>query len=308
MDDNGVVHNYYYDGLTAIIERDSLERTENYYVRGLGFGGGIGSIISMTTPKDITAEKVKYKSVYFHYDGLGNVVNISGKNGNQNGKYVYDAFGNILREQGAWSEDNPYRFSTKEHDSTDLVFFGARYYNPQLGRWITKDPAGMVDGPNLYNYVNANPVNLIDEWGEFSLVPQYGIGGMSGLSIPIPFEPTPQININGTSKGNATPTKSAGVKETANNPTMSLKGDKGKDKEKENKGKNTIKRFIDKLKKIKSRTFRNRYTDGKLIYEEDRLHKNELEVYNKRGKHLGAVDAVTGEQIKDIKPGRSIEV
>jgi len=40
-----------------------------------------------------------------------------------------------------------------------------RYYNPQTGRWLSPDPLGMVDGPNLYAYVNNNPANWIDPWG-----------------------------------------------------------------------------------------------------------------------------------------------
>jgi len=45
------------------------------------------------------------------------------------------------------------------------VSFGARYYNPTTGRWLKPDPLGMVDGPNMYAYVNNNPTNLIDPWG-----------------------------------------------------------------------------------------------------------------------------------------------
>ena len=46
-----------------------------------------------------------------------------------------------------------------------IYFFGARYYSPFMGRFITADPSGMIDGPNLYVYVGNNPVNLVDVWG-----------------------------------------------------------------------------------------------------------------------------------------------
>lgn len=47
--------------------------------------------------------------------------------------------------------------------------------------------------------------------------------------------------------------------------------------------------------------------DGERLYEWDDLH-GEVEVYDRRGHHLGAVDAVTGEFIKDAEPGRTIDV
>ncbi len=59
-----------------------------------------------------------------------------------------------------------YRYSGKERDdSTGLYYYGARYYAPWLGRWINPDPAGPVDGLNLYSFVSGNPITLIDEEG-----------------------------------------------------------------------------------------------------------------------------------------------
>ena len=64
------------------------------------------------------------------------------------------------------SYPNNYRFQTKElHPKSKLVYFGARWYNPAVGRWLTPDPAGIIDGPNLYVYLNNSPTNLLDPWG-----------------------------------------------------------------------------------------------------------------------------------------------
>ena len=104
------------------------------------------------------------ETVYFHYDGSGNVSALSNERGCQIAAYEYEAFGNVYSEKGVKGITN-YGFSTKEKDSTGLIYFGARYYNPQIGRWITKDPMGMIDGPNVYAYVGNNPVNYIDTWG-----------------------------------------------------------------------------------------------------------------------------------------------
>jgi RHS repeat-associated protein len=59
-----------------------------------------------------------------------------------------------------------YRFSGKQRDTeSGLSYFGARYYAPWLGRWINPDPAGTVDGLNLYEYVGSNPVAWVDPLG-----------------------------------------------------------------------------------------------------------------------------------------------
>jgi RHS repeat-associated protein len=59
-----------------------------------------------------------------------------------------------------------YRYSGKERDdSTGLYYYGARYYAPWLGKWLNPDPAGTIDGLNLYAFVGGNPVTYIDDTG-----------------------------------------------------------------------------------------------------------------------------------------------
>jgi RHS repeat-associated protein len=61
---------------------------------------------------------------------------------------------------------NRYRFTGKERDDeTGLYYHGARYYAPWLGRWASCDPAGLVDGPCLYQYALGNPVRIRDPSG-----------------------------------------------------------------------------------------------------------------------------------------------
>jgi len=54
------------------------------------------------------------------------------------------------------------RYSGKEMDVSGLYYYGARYYAPWLQRWISPDPAGTVDGLNLYVFVGNNPLIFID--------------------------------------------------------------------------------------------------------------------------------------------------
>lgn len=72
----------------------------------------------------------------------------------------------------AWSKNQPeidlkqFRYHSKERDQQNgLYYFGARYYSPWLRRWLSPDPAGAVDGLNLYAYVSNNPVAFSDYSG-----------------------------------------------------------------------------------------------------------------------------------------------
>ncbi|MEZ4438906.1 MAG: RHS repeat-associated core domain-containing protein [Polyangiaceae bacterium] len=84
-----------------------------------------------------------------------------------------------------------YRYTGKERDEeTSLYYHGARYYAPWLGRWMSADPAGTVDGTNLFAYVRGSPVVMSDPSGTQSAsdyrVPQTGIHsvGYEGRSEP----------------------------------------------------------------------------------------------------------------------------
>ena len=57
------------------------------------------------------------------------------------------------------------RYSGKERDATGLYYYGFRYYAPWLGRWLNPDPAGTVDGLNLFCMVTNNPVTRRDILG-----------------------------------------------------------------------------------------------------------------------------------------------
>ncbi|XMB51212.1 RHS repeat-associated core domain-containing protein [Pseudomonas fluorescens] len=57
------------------------------------------------------------------------------------------------------------RYSGKERDASGLYYYGFRYYAPWLLRWISADPAGAVDGLNLYTMVGNNPIGYVDDDG-----------------------------------------------------------------------------------------------------------------------------------------------
>ena len=88
------------------------------------------------------------------------------KNGQLLKEYQYTAFG-IPQNP---SDFNSWRFASKHYDSeTHLVYFGRRYYDPVMGRWTTPDPTDYSDGPNLYTYLQNNPLIYIDGYGLLSM-------------------------------------------------------------------------------------------------------------------------------------------
>lgn len=78
---------------------------------------------------------------------------------------IYYPFG-----ETAWSCESEVsyrtvRYSGKERDATGLYYYDFRYYIPWLQRWMNPDPAGTVDGLNLYRMVRNSPVTFFDELG-----------------------------------------------------------------------------------------------------------------------------------------------
>ncbi len=81
---------------------------------------------------------------------------------------VYHPFGSTAWLAGRSEVEASYktlRYSGKERDATGLYYYGARYYMPWLQRWLNPDPAGTVDGLNLYCMVNNSPINRSDPLG-----------------------------------------------------------------------------------------------------------------------------------------------
>ncbi len=109
--------------------------------------------------------KPNENSFYYHYDDQGSVTNLTNKKGLEVLSTTYDPYGRQKTVTGTW-KNNKYRYTTKEYEPhAGLYHYGARYYDPQIGRWLTPDPKGFIDGMNLYAFVGNNPVNYVDLWG-----------------------------------------------------------------------------------------------------------------------------------------------
>jgi len=111
---------------------------------------------------------------YYQYNAHGDVVKMTDLSGNIVAEYKYDAWGNITYQNGSLADDNPYRYAGYWYDNeTGSYYLNTRYYNPQIGRFISKDTyGGLKSDPvtqNRYAYGKNNPVNYVDENGTFAI-------------------------------------------------------------------------------------------------------------------------------------------
>ena len=143
--------------LTYVLAEMNFDNTEKcYYTRGDGL---------------ISQERDGKKS-YYVYDGHGSVRALADESGKVTDKYVYDAFGNLLKSKG--STKNCYRYCGEQFDeTTGLYYLRARYMDTSTGRFISQDTyQGTINDPvslHKYLYANANPVMYSDPSGYTSL-------------------------------------------------------------------------------------------------------------------------------------------
>ena len=96
--------------------------------------------------------------------------------------YTFDSFGNQTGSSGSLT--NPFQYTAREFDpETSLYFYRARYYDPNVGRFLSEDLLGFGAGPSdFYEYAFNSPTNYTDPWG-YQAVP---------VPVPIPVpEPAP---------------------------------------------------------------------------------------------------------------------
>ena len=120
------------------------------------------------------------------YDHNGNIVLYVSETGSIAAQYVYDPYGNVVETYGNLAEAFSFGFSTKYHDrETGMVGYQRRFYRPDLGRWLNRDPIEEEGGENLYAFCINNPVVNVDMNGEKIRVEQSGTQITVVLNITI---------------------------------------------------------------------------------------------------------------------------
>jgi len=174
----GTSFTYAYDGLGNRYQQTANGQTTTY---ALDLAGGLSQVLSDGTNTylyglDRLAQQNASGKGYFLPDGLGSVRQIANASGMAGDPWAYDPFGGSIGSSGS----SAYGFAGEWTDGTGLQYLRARYYSPEQGRFITRDPfPGILTQPSSlapYPYALNNPATLTDPSGKF--VPIIAIAGI----------------------------------------------------------------------------------------------------------------------------------
>ena len=163
---NGEKTVYVWDGDQVVMELSKGGAVQKRYIRGNDL---------VYADKGENTEKT-----YYVTDMHGNVVQLLDESGNVTKTYEYDSFGNEVKPEK--KDENPYRYCGEYYDKeTEEVYLRARYYEPGVGRFITRDTyTGESDEPlslHLYTYCENDGVNAWDPSGHYKIKMKH-INGM----------------------------------------------------------------------------------------------------------------------------------
>ncbi len=175
---------YAYDGFGARVER----RTGSTVTRFMMDDAQVAEELDATgspvvsyvaTPGGMLYAISSNGTDYYSSDALGTVHATTDTTGAVSSVFVPDAYGRMVVSEGNANPNWRYigKLGYNSDSDTGLCLLTLRYYNPAVGRFLSRDPA--VYGSNYYEYVRSNPVSYVDPTGLFA-VPSGGIGSIGG--------------------------------------------------------------------------------------------------------------------------------
>lgn len=128
------------------------------------------------TDRLLYANTAAGETVVYHSDIRGSIICVTDGSGSIVATKAYSSYGKTIGSTGSFSSPFGYvgAFGVLS-DENGLLHMRARFYDPQIGRFLTEDPLGIAAGLNVYSYVEGDPANHID--------PQ-GLAGDLPLNIP----------------------------------------------------------------------------------------------------------------------------
>lgn len=155
--EDGVTTKVVFSGGTSVSEMTGAATASSptvEFIRGNDMGGGVGGLLYSDRAGDLSFD---------HFNSRGDVVAKTDDTGAVTYRAAYEARGKRSQETG--STPDRQKANTKDEDPTGLLNEGFRYRDLETGVFLTRDPAGFVDGPNLYAYVVQNPWTKFDPDG-----------------------------------------------------------------------------------------------------------------------------------------------
>lgn len=151
---------YLLDGDEEIAELNTAGTILKRYITGPAIDDRIATI-------DLTIPSMPTKTFY-HVNHQGSVVAMTDAVGTVQQRLSYDEYGKL--SQGSAISGQPYRYTGRRFDAeTGLYYYRARYYSPDLGRFLSADPIGYKDDQNLYTYAKNDPVSFFDPNGKSAI-------------------------------------------------------------------------------------------------------------------------------------------
>lgn len=151
---------FVYDALGRRIQRTINGETTTYLYDGMDIIAEMGATTASYLRTDNIDEAIaRYDSQsdrYFLSDLLGSTHVLTDRQGNATTTYSYTPYGET--EQAGQQSANPVQYTGRDNDGTGLYYYRARYYAPDLARFISSDPIGLAGGTNFYLYAQANPL------------------------------------------------------------------------------------------------------------------------------------------------------
>ena len=125
---------------------------------------GSGTTYTHTPDGSLIAATTGGVSNYFLSDNLGSVIGLVSATGSKTAAYAYDPYGRTRTATGSAAAGNLIRYAGGQYDPTSgTTKFGARYYDPNIGRFTQPDPSGQEVNP--YAYADDNPIDYADPAG-----------------------------------------------------------------------------------------------------------------------------------------------
>ncbi|MEQ1933827.1 MAG: RHS repeat-associated core domain-containing protein [Fimbriimonadaceae bacterium] len=220
---------FLYDGWNVIAEFTFIPQTSSFilsasYAWGLDLSGtetgagGVGGLlfVSLYSLSTTNPELSTTTTLSPAYDGNGNILAyLNCPSGTVQARYEYDPFGKLLIKDEDTSVVGRlhHQFSTKYCDAeTGLSYYGFRYYRPEDGRFVGRDPIGERGGINLYGMVANNALNRRDILGLEDCgctIPNNPTNVPRGISAPTVADPRTDFSVP-TESPVVPPTISAG--------------------------------------------------------------------------------------------------